>query len=96
MSEVVNVPFKVGEKYIIRTVAYHLIGELTDIVGSFLVFKDACWLAESMRWGIETLEGGQVKEVEVFPDEVYLNWSTIVDATIWRHDLIKESLPKKD
>ena len=33
-------PFEIGKAYLIRTVTYHQIGILKEIIGDFLIFKD--------------------------------------------------------
>ena len=83
-------PFKVGEKYIIRCVTYHDVGRVKEIKGDFLILEDASWVADSGRWE-EALKTGELSEVEIFPNEVYVNIGSIVDSAPWNHDLPTES-----
>jgi len=81
------VPFKVGEKYFIRTITYHLTGRVKEIVGKFLVMEDAAWIADSGRFN-ETTKNGSLDEVEPFNGkETYLNIDSVVDAFLWTFDL---------
>lgn len=79
-------PWKVGEKYFIRTVTMHLTGELTFVSDKELVLKNASWVADSGRFH-NALKDGSLSEVEPFVDDVIVNRKSIVDATIWRHTL---------
>ena len=45
-----EIPFEVGKKYFIRTVTYHLTGEVEAIKGNFLVLKNGAWIADSGRF----------------------------------------------
>lgn len=79
-------PFEVGEKYFIRTVTYHLTGQVKAIVGNFLVLTDAAWIADSGRF-MAAIESGTLDEVEPVTCEVFVNTDSICDAFAWRHDL---------
>tara|TARA_Y100000310_G_scaffold110581_1_gene108974 strand:+ start:15774 stop:16097 length:324 start_codon:yes stop_codon:yes gene_type:complete len=81
-----EVPFKVGEKYFIRTVTYHLTGRVKKIVGNFLVLEDAAWIADSGRF-MEAIDEGNLSEVEPVKTEVYVNVGSITDAFEWKHEL---------
>jgi len=37
----------IGKKFFIRTVTYHLVGEVVKIVGRFFQLKNASWVADS-------------------------------------------------
>jgi hypothetical protein len=82
-------PFKVGGKYYIRTVTYHVTGEVKAIVGQFLVLKDAAWIADSGRF-MEAIVKGILNEVEPVIDDVFVNQNSITDAYIWNHKLPRE------
>jgi hypothetical protein len=74
----------IGEKWFIRTITYHLIGEVTGIMGSFLVLKDASWVADSGRF-MHTIKDGTLNEVEPVGDAI-VNIESITDAFPWRHE----------
>jgi hypothetical protein len=82
-------PFKVGDSYFIRTVTYHFVGTIKEIVGKWIMLKDASWVADSGRFNV-ALEKGELSEVE-YMDKTILNMDTITDVTPWNNKLPKES-----
>lgn len=76
-----NGPFRVGQKLFIRTVTYHLTGEVVSVDGAFLTLRNAAWIADSGRYQ-QAIESSTFDEVEPYPDDrdVYINTSAIVDA----------------
>lgn len=78
----------VGKKLFIRTVTYHLTGEVTRRVGNFLALKDAAWIADSGRF-MGAIKDGTLDEVEPVGDAL-VNINSIVDMFPWRHKLPKE------
>lgn len=80
-------PFKIGNKYLIRTVSYFALGQLERIDGDFLVLSQASWVADTGRF-TQALEKGTLSEVEL-TGECYVNLASIVDAFPWKHDLPK-------
>lgn len=76
-----ELPFNVGDKLFIRTVTYHVTGEVVKIVGKFLVMKNAAWIADSGRF-MDALKSEQFSEVEPFTNEIFLNTDSITDATL--------------
>ena len=79
-------PFVVGMAYYFRTVTYHLTGRVKAIVGSFLVIKDAAWIADSGRF-TQAINDGKLNEVEPMDVDVIVNINSITDAPIWKHGL---------
>jgi len=82
-------PYKVGEKYFVRTVTYHYVGKLAQITDTELVLDQASWVADSGRWA-NALKTGVLSEVEPYLGRVILSRAAIVDASVWNHDLPKE------
>lgn len=82
-------PFKVGDSYFIRTVTYHFVGTIKEIVGKWIVLKDASWVADSGRFHV-ALEKGELSEVE-YMDKAIINMDTITDASLWNNRVPKES-----
>lgn len=83
-KEITNkeVPFEVGKNYFIRTVTYHLTGKLEKIVGDFLIFSDAAWIADSGRLNQAMTKGidhNENAEIEPWGNNVGLNIHSIVD-----------------
>jgi hypothetical protein len=77
-----------GRSYFIRTVTYHLVGEVAKIEGNFLLLKDASWVADSGRF-MNAIKGGELNEVEPVGDAI-VNMDSITDAFPWVHALPTE------
>lgn len=84
-----ELPFAPGKSYFIRTVTYHILGKVEKISGNFLVLSDACWVADSGRFG-KALKDGDLSEVEFCGDAI-VSISAIADAFPWQHKLPKET-----
>ena len=84
-----EVPFKVGGSYFIRTVTYFATGRVKAIVGNFLVLEDAAWIADSGRFN-EAINKGILSEVEPVEVDMFVNFNSITDAFPWRHKLPRE------
>ena len=86
-----EVPFKVGEKYFIRTATYHLIGEVKEIVGQFIVLKKETitWVADSGRF-MQAIDNGTLNEVEPVKVEGGVNINSIIDYFVWEHKIPRE------
>ena len=85
-----NELWQIGKSYLVRTVTMYCLGKLKAIAGQELLFENASWLADCGRFH-ECLKSGTYSEVEPFVDDVILNRGSIIDATLWRFDLPKES-----
>jgi len=81
--------FEVGQKVLVRTVTYHMLGEITGRDGDWLTLKNASWVADSGRFH-KALETGALDEVEWCGDAA-VNLAAAVDAFPWPHDLPMES-----
>ena len=79
-------PFVIGNKYFIRSVTFHNVGRVKDIVGGFVILENASWIADSGRFN-EMLQTGEFNEVEPFKNDVFVNIAGIVDATLFEHEL---------
>ena len=78
-------PFEVGKSYFFRTVTYHLVGRVKQIVGRFIMLEDASWVADSGRFS-DAIKKGSLDEVE--PVGVcWVNCESVVDVFPWSHDL---------
>ena len=80
-------PFKVGQKYAIRTVTMIYVGKLEQVFQNELVLSGCAWVADTGRF-YNFLAEGKVNEVEPMPGEVIVGRGGIIDASIWNHDLI--------
>ncbi|MFZ5365419.1 MAG: hypothetical protein ACOZBH_04470 [Patescibacteria group bacterium] len=78
----------VGKKVFMRTVTYHMLGEVKKKVGNFLLLKDASWVADSKRFSDFIKKGVQDETPEIEPvGEVMVNMDSVVDLYIWKHKL---------
>ena len=83
--------WKIGGKYLIRTVTHYYTGRLIGISKQELYLEDVAWIAETKRF-YDTLTKGEFNEVEPFNDKVIVGRSAVVDAVLWKHDLPKDQL----
>jgi len=84
--------FVQGQKYYIRTVTHHQVGECAGIVEEgnvpFVILQNASWVADSGRWHDALAKGFQDNaEIEPCPGIVRVNISSIIDVFDWSHDL---------
>lgn len=77
--------FEPGNKVCLRTVTYHLVGEIVARDGDWIELKDAAWVADSGRF-MQALEKGELSEVEPVGVAV-VNLATVTEAFPWRHEL---------
>ena len=75
----------VGKKLFIRTVTYHLVGEVVKKVANFLQLKNASWIADSGRF-MGAIKDGTLSEVEPVGD-AWVNLNSVVDMFPWKHSL---------
>jgi hypothetical protein len=81
--------FEIGKNYFVRTATYHHVGRLIQITEADIVLENASWIADSGRFH-DALKTGKLEEVEPFVNPVIINRSSIIDTTIWDHNLPKE------
>ena len=73
-------PYKIGEKYFIRTVTHHYTGKLVEVYEDELVMEDVAWIADDGRFS-EALEKKEFEEVEPYPDgQVIIGRGAILDC----------------
>ena len=78
----------VCKKVFIRTVTYHLVGEVVKMVGHFFQLKNASWVADSGRF-MNAIKEGKLNEVEPV-GEAFVNINSITDMFPWKHSLPKD------
>jgi hypothetical protein len=84
-----EVPFKVGKAYFIRTVTYFCTGRIKAITGQFLVLEEAAWIADTGRFS-DAIAKGVLDEVEPVDVTMYVNMNSITDAFDWNKKLPRE------
>ena|ERR1035437_231203 len=79
-------PYEIGKAYLLRSVTHIDIGIVKAVGDKEIVISNASWIADTGRYH-DALKGGvdKLNEVEPYLDDVIVNRSAIVDATIWRH-----------
>lgn len=81
----------VGKKVFLRTVTYHLVGEVVKIVGDLMFLKKATWVADSRRFS-EAVKNGFSNEAELeYVGDWFVNIKAITDGGIWKHKLTEKS-----
>jgi hypothetical protein len=76
-------PYKIGEKYFLRTVTHHHTGVLVQVTPQELVLERAAWIADDGRL-TESIASGEFNEVEMFPadQQVIIGRGSLIDAVI--------------
>ena len=79
----------IGRKVYLRTVTYHLVGEVTEIAfGKFVQLKNASWVADSGRF-MQAIKDGTLNEVEPV-GIAFVNLDTVTDFYIVKWELPTE------
>lgn len=81
--------YKIGEKYIIRTVTFHYTGRIAAITDTDIVLDEAAWIADTGRWA-DALKNGTLNEVEPYPGGCIIQRDNVIDAALWSHDLPRD------
>ena len=79
-------PWRIGEKYLIRTVTHFLTGRLSFVGPQELALDDAAWIADTGRFS-DALKTGKLNEVEPIGSTQIIGRGSIVDAAVWAFDL---------
>ena len=74
-------PYKVGKKYMIRTVTMIYTGKLKQIFDKELILTECAWIPETKRWA-DSCKTGEFNEVEPYPEkaEIVIGREAILDA----------------
>ena len=80
-----EIPFKKGKAYFIRTQTYHMVGKVEKITGEFIELSGASWVADSGRF-MNAIKDGKLDEVEPV-GIAFVNIRNIIDAFPWNHKL---------
>jgi len=73
----------------IRTVTMFYVGKLMYENKKFIFVEDAAWVGNTGRFH-DFLKDGDVNEVEPYVDPIAINKDSIVEVTLWNHDLLKK------
>lgn len=80
----------IGKKLYLRSVTYHMLGEVIGRNGMILQLKNASWIADSGRF-MQCIKKGELKEVEPVGD-CWVNLNTVTDFYVWVHKLPKDQI----
>lgn len=84
-------PFKPGEKLLIRTVTMIQLGVVVAIGRDFIIMRDGGWVADTGRFG-EMLATGKLNEFERAPSWFGVGRGAVVDFWPWPHAIPEKSL----
>lgn len=84
-----ELPFKIGQAYLIRTVTLYYTAKVSDIVGKFLILDECAWIPDTGRF-MQAIEKGTFGEVEPMGNSIILNTDSVIDATPIDFKLPKE------
>jgi hypothetical protein len=84
-----NLPFKVGEAYLFRTVTHIDVGRVKELIGDFAILEDASWIADTGRFH-DCLKKGIFSEVEPYPNYAGVNTASLINFAPWEHELPKD------
>jgi hypothetical protein len=79
-------PYKIGEKYFIRTVTHYFTGRLIEIYARELVLEEAAWIADTGRFS-DALKSGIFSEIEPIDNHLIVGRDAIIDCVRWDHEL---------
>lgn len=82
-------PYRVGEKYLIRTVTHYYIGVLKAVYQQELLLSSASWIADTGRY-YDALKKGTLNEVEPIIGDAIIGRGSIIDAVQWAYDVPKD------
>lgn len=85
----IDFPYNIGEKILIRGARYYYCGVISNITQRWVSLEEAVWVADTGRFS-SVLHGGfneQESETERYRDEVHVPIETILDVTLWRHEI---------
>lgn len=88
MTDISDLDDFIGKKLFIRTVTYHLTGEVVKRIRNFIQLKKAAWIADSGRF-MDAIKNGELNEVEPV-GEAWVNLNSITDMFPWKHKLPEE------
>ena len=84
-------PFQIGKNYFIRTVTMILVGKLEEVYDNELVLSTPAWIPDTGRF-MDCLKDGEkaINEIEPFQDNIIVGRNSIIDSTLWNHNLLTE------
>lgn len=84
-----ELPFEIGQAYLIQTVTLYYTAKVSDMVGKFLILDECAWIADTGRFQ-QAVQKGTFNEVEPIGNSIILNSDSIIVATPIDFKLPKE------
>lgn len=84
-----DLPFKIGEAYLFRTVTHIEVGRVKSICGLFVEIEEASWIANTGRYH-DCLLKGVFNEIEPYPLTSTINSASLINFAPWTHKLPTE------
>jgi hypothetical protein len=78
----------IGQNVFIRTVTYHCIGTVEEVLDGVVFLNPAAYVADTGRRMADAFVmglDGSSAEVERFPDGLFVSTAAIVDFAVWQH-----------
>ena len=85
-----GLPFRVGDKILVRTVTQYQLGKVSEIGADFITFSEGGWVADIGRFG-SALSAGSLSEFERAPSWFMVGRGAIVDVYPWDHEIPRET-----
>lgn len=79
-------PYNIGDNVFIRTVTMYYVGKINNLLGQWIVLSNAVWVSDTGVFH-NFLKDGTCIEYEGFIDDMSVHINSIIDITIWKHNL---------
>jgi hypothetical protein len=89
-KEISGLQDMVGEKFLFRTVTYHLTGRVKRVIGMMVELENAAWIADTGRF-MNAIKEGKLNEVEPV-GRAYINLNSVTDFFPWKHPLPEKQI----
>jgi len=77
----------IGKKVFLRTVTYHLLGEVTKIIGDLIFLKNTTWVADSGKFSDAIKNGFSTAAELEYIGDWFVNSKSLTDGGFWKHKL---------
>lgn len=82
-------PYKIGEKYLIRTVTHYYIGQLKQVFQNELVLSSPSWIPDTGRY-YDAIKTGSLNEVEPILGDAIIGRGSIIECVVWSHNIPRD------
>lgn len=81
-------PYKIGDNIFIRTVTMYYTGKIINLIGKWIILEECAWISDTGRFH-DFIKDGKCNEYEGFIDQVSIPLDSIIDITVWKHNLFR-------